>query len=57
MSLFEAYPSGASIADNNGNIPITYAIENSASESIITLILRGYPEGAHVLLIKAIEGK
>jgi hypothetical protein len=57
MSLVEAYPLGASVIDNSGKLPITYATDNSASESIINLLLKAYPEGAHALLIKAIEGK
>jgi ankyrin repeat protein len=55
MSLVEAYPLGASVMDNSGKLPVTYAIDNSASETVITLLLKAYPEGAHALLIKAIE--
>jgi hypothetical protein len=56
-SLLEAYPPGAGITDENGKLSITYALEKNAPNSIITLLLKAYPKGAHALLVKAVEGK
>jgi hypothetical protein len=57
QTLLDVFPSGAGITDNNGKLPISYAVEEGASEDVVSLLLTAYPKGAHGLLVKAIEGK
>lgn len=57
QALIDAYPSGAGVADHNFKLPVAYAIQEDASQDILSILLRAHPRGAHSLLVRAIEGK